>query len=134
MQNYATLLVDKTSQQLQDLIAELRAKNFALEAELCQAKQLAEQANVIKTEFMRNMEHDIRTPFNGVLALTNCLRDIEEDVTKKEYLSNIAESAQELLDYCNSILDFSKIEAGMLAVVNKNNLFCCSCNKLKLQK
>ena len=99
--------------------AELRAKIFAIEHELRQAKQLAEQANVIKNEFMRNMEHDIRTPFNGVLAMTTCLRDIEEDVTKKEYLNNIAESAQELLDYCNSILDFSKIEAGMLAVVNK---------------
>ena len=91
----------------------------AIEQELRQAKQLAEQANVIKTEFMRNMEHDIRTPFNGVLAMTTCLRDLEEDVAKKEYLNNIAESAQELLDYCNSILDFSKIEAGMLAVVNK---------------
>ena len=90
-----------------------------IENELHQAKALAEQANVIKTEFMRNMEHDIRTPFNGVLAMTNCLCDLEEDLTKKEYLSNIAESAQELLDYCNSILDFSKIEAGMLAVVNK---------------
>ena len=99
--------------------AELRAKIFELEQELRQAKQLAEQANVIKTEFMRNMEHDIRTPFNGVLAMTTCLRDLETDVTKKEYLGNIAESAQELLDYCNSILDFSKIEAGMLAVVNK---------------
>ena len=88
--------------------AELRAKIFAIEHELRQAKQLAEQANVIKTEFMRNMEHDIRTPFNGVLAMTTCLRDLETDVTKKEYLGNITESAQELLDYCNSILDFSK--------------------------
>ena len=123
MENYARLLGDKTSQQLQDLIAELRAKNFALTTELRQAKELAEQANVIKTEFMRNMEHDIRTPFNGVLALTNCLRDIEEDVAKKEHLNNIAESAQELLDYCNSILDFSKIDLGMLAVVQKKFAF-----------
>jgi signal transduction histidine kinase len=123
MENYARLLGDKTSQQLQDLIAELRAKNFALTTELRQAKELAEQANLIKTEFMRNMEHDIRTPFNGVLALTNCLRDIEEDVAKKEHLNNIAESAQELLDYCNSILDFSKIDLGMLAVVQKKFAF-----------
>jgi two-component system aerobic respiration control sensor histidine kinase ArcB len=97
----------------------LRAKIFAIEHELRQAKALAEQANVIKTEFMRNMEHDIRTPFNGVLAMASCLRDLETDVTKKECLSNIADSAQELLDYCNSLLDFSKIAAGMLAVLNK---------------
>ena len=52
----------------------------AIENELRQAKQLAEQANVIKTEFMRNMEHDIRTPFNGVLAMANCLHDLEPDL------------------------------------------------------
>ncbi len=95
----------------------------AIEQELRQAKQLADQANIIKTEFMRNMEHDIRTPFNGVLGLTNCLKDLEQDSAKQEYLTNIAECAQELLDYCNSILDFSKIEAGMLAVVNKKFKF-----------
>ena len=64
----------------------LRAKIFAIEHELRQAKALAEQANVIKTEFMRNMEHDIRTPFNGVLAMASCLRDLETDVTKTAQL------------------------------------------------
>jgi signal transduction histidine kinase len=100
-------------------ITKLRAKISAIENELRQAKELVKQSKVIKTEFMRNMEHDIRTPFNGVLAMASCLRDLETDVAKKEYLSHIADSAQELLDYCNSILDFSKIAAGMLAVVNK---------------
>ncbi|WP_267256344.1 PAS domain-containing protein [Coxiella endosymbiont of Ornithodoros maritimus] len=38
----------------------------SIEAELRQVKEIAEQAKLVKTEFMRNMEHDIRTPFNGV--------------------------------------------------------------------
>ncbi|MBW5803122.1 hypothetical protein FIV31_07890 [Coxiella endosymbiont of Ornithodoros amblus] len=38
----------------------------SIEAELRKAKEIAEQADLFKTEFMRNMEHDIRTPLNGV--------------------------------------------------------------------
>jgi two-component system, OmpR family, aerobic respiration control sensor histidine kinase ArcB len=90
-----------------------------IEDELRQAKEKAEQANIIKTEFMRNMEHDIRTPFSGVLGLSSCLLEIEQDVTKKKYLNDIAQCAKELLDYCNNVLDFSKIESGMLTIIDK---------------
>ena len=90
-----------------------------VETELRQAKEKAEQANLIKTEFMRNMEHDIRTPFSGVLGFANILYDMEEDTTKKGYLGDIAQCAKELLDYCNSILDFSKIESRHLPILEK---------------
>lgn len=90
-----------------------------LEHKLKEEKNKAEQANQVKTEFMRNMEHDIRTPFNGVWGMANYLAEIEEDPKKKEYLTDITQCAKELLDYCNSILDFSKIEAGALPVLEK---------------
>lgn len=90
-----------------------------IENELQREKVKAEQANHIKTEFIRNMEHDIRTPFNGVWGMANYLWEQETDENKKEYLGDITQCAKELLDYCNSILDFSKIESGMLAVMDK---------------
>lgn len=90
-----------------------------IEAELRQAKEKSEQANLIKTEFMRNMEHDIRTPFCGVWGIANYLWERETDLQKKEYLNDITLCAKELLDYCNGILDFSKIELGMLAILDK---------------
>ena len=90
-----------------------------LENKLREEKNKAEQANHIKTEFIRNMEHDIRTPFNGVWGMANYLMEIEENPKKKEYLTDIIQCAKELLDYCNSILDFSKIESGALPVVDK---------------
>ena len=90
-----------------------------IEAELRREHARAEQANLIKTEFMRNMEHDIRTPFSGVLGMTRYLWETEENPTKKECLNDIVQCAQELLDYCNSILDFSKIESGMHFVAEK---------------
>lgn len=90
-----------------------------IEDELRKEHARAEQANHIKIEFMRNMEHDIRTPFSGVLGMANYLWETEEDPVKKECLNDIVQCAKELLDYCNSVLDFSKIESGFHAVADK---------------
>jgi len=90
-----------------------------LEHKLREEKDKAENANHIKTEFMRNMEHDIRTPFNGVWGMASYLMEIETDPNKKECLTDITECAKELLDYCNTILDFSKIESGAMPVIEK---------------
>lgn len=90
-----------------------------LEQVLIEEKNKAEEANRIKTEFIHNMEHDIRTPFNGAWGIANYLWKNETDERKKEYLGDITQCAKELLDNCNSILDFSKIEAGMLAIIEK---------------
>lgn len=90
-----------------------------IEAELREAKEKLERANVLKTEFIRNMEHDIRTPFNGVWGLSNILWQQENEPEKKELLGDITNCAKELLDYCNGILDFSKIEQGNLPLLEK---------------
>lgn len=90
-----------------------------IEGELRKAKEKAEAANIAKTGFIRNVEHDIRTPFNGVLGMAHYLWRHETDSVKKEYLGDIVQCAQELLDYCNAILDFSNIEAGNCPITNK---------------
>jgi two-component system aerobic respiration control sensor histidine kinase ArcB len=89
------------------------------QASLKEAKEQAETADRLKSEFIRNMEHDIRTPFGGIWGLANILYEQEQDQIKKGLLGDIASSAKELLDYCNSILDFSKVEAGNLPVLEK---------------
>ena len=81
-----------------------------IEEELRIAKDKSEKANHFKTEFMRNMEHDIRTPFNGIWVLAGILEAQEEDPHKKEYLSDISKAAKELLDYCNDILHMIKVD------------------------
>jgi PAS domain S-box-containing protein len=90
-----------------------------IEAELRAAKEKAEEANKAKTGFIRNVEHDIRTPFNGVLGMAHYLWQHETDPVKKEYLGDITQCAQELLDYCNGILDFSNIESGLCPIEEK---------------
>lgn len=90
-----------------------------IETDLRIAKEKAEKADRMKLEFIYNMEHDIRTPFNGVWMLAQLLSEAEEDEEKKESLTMIAESGKELLDYCNGILDFSKLESGILPIIEK---------------
>lgn len=82
-------------------------------------KAKEEYFNQLKTQFVRNMEHDVRTPFNGIWGLSSYLWERETDAEKKELLSDITHSAKELLDYCNDILDFSRIELGNLPVLEK---------------
>lgn len=68
----------------------------------------AELTNTTKTEFIRNMEHDLRTPFAGIWGLTEILYEQETDSTKKEFLNDVRNCAKELLDYCSAIIAFAK--------------------------
>jgi len=89
------------------------------EINLRNAKEKAEQANLLKTEFIRNMEHDIRTPLSGIQGLAAILCEQETNAEKKEWLGDIVCSARDLLSYCNGIIDFSRIEHGTLSVLNR---------------
>lgn len=89
------------------------------EAALVKAKEEAEAANASRTEFIRNMEHDIRTPFSGIYGMIKLLFTKEKDADKKEQLGMIMNSAKELLDFCNDILDISRTEFGVLPIIAK---------------
>jgi len=83
-------------------------------SELAHAKDLAEEANRAKSEFISNMSHEIRTPMNSVLGMARLARRSESNPQQRDYLINISRSGEHLLSIINSILDFSKIEAGKL--------------------
>lgn len=90
-----------------------------IESDLRAAKEEAEALSRAKTDFLRNMEHDIRTPFSGIYSISDFLTRQEQDEQKKELLETISLAAKELLDYCNGIVDFSRLESGKWPVVSK---------------
>ncbi|HXY21633.1 MAG TPA: CHASE domain-containing protein [Burkholderiaceae bacterium] len=85
-----------------------------LQQRLVKAKEAAEQADRLKTDFLSTMSHEMRTPLNGVIGMTDLLLDTSLDTEQVEFVRIIKTSADTLVSTINDILDFSKIEAGRL--------------------
>jgi len=97
-------------------VLERRKQRDVLEAnrKLAIAQKTAEQASRSKSEFLATMSHEMRTPLNGVIGLSELLLGTELRPKQNEYAHLIRESGKSLLFLINDILDFSKIEAGKL--------------------
>ena len=97
------------------LFTDINTRN-RLEAELREAKKIADDNVVLKEQFMANMSHEIRTPMNSILGFSDLLGKTKLDKVQTEYLSAVKTSCANLLNLINDILDFSKIEAGKLNI------------------
>jgi signal transduction histidine kinase/CheY-like chemotaxis protein len=86
----------------------------ALNKDLLKARDAAESANRIKSEFLASMSHEIRTPMNGIVGMVHVLMATPMQADQREKLSTLANAASTLLNILNDILDISKIEAGRL--------------------
>ena len=83
---------------------------------LMEAKKEAELASKAKGSFLANMSHDLRTPMNGILGMTDILLESELDSFQRDCAETVSSSGKALLNLLNDILDFSKIESGKLEI------------------
>lgn len=88
---------------------------FHINRQLRETAKLAEEASNAKTQFLSTMSHDIRTPMNGIIGMTNIAK---KHLTEPDYLkgclNKISLTSDHLLTLINDILDISKVESGSM--------------------
>ena len=101
------------------IISDITERKNSL-AELESALEKAKESDQLKTAFLSNISHEIRTPINGIMGFTTLLE--RKNLTKKKsksYLKIINSCSNQLLTIVRDILDFSKIETGQLEIYSK---------------
>lgn len=99
-----------------------------LENQLSQSILKAEESDKLKSSFLANLSHEVRTPLNGILGFTNLmLADDISDKERKEYGAFVESSGNQLLVMMDNILKISMIEVEKMSVkystFNMNELF-----------
>lgn len=98
-----------------------------LATELIEAKEKAEESDRLKSAFLANLSHEMRTPMNGILGFSELLRRKNISEEKKDiYLELIEKEGHRLLSFISNIVDISKIESNTINIdyshINVNTL------------
>ena len=90
---------------------------LSINRQLHHTAELAEKANTAKTQFLSSMSHDIRTPMNAVIGMTEIAKQhLNEPAYVKDCLDKVSLAGNHLLTLINDILDISKIESGRMTL------------------
>ena len=117
-------------------IQSVRTKNKQLyiSEQLSKALMEARTANDAKVNFFSKMSHDIRTPLNVVLGMTQIAKKYKYDAAKLDNaLDNITTEGNYLLTMINSILDVNQLEDGHIELIHKPfDPDVCMCDNMKI--
>jgi two-component system, sensor histidine kinase len=94
----------------------LRLENTAIAEDRAQALQLAEQSSRAKTRFLATVSHEMRTPLNGIIGISELLRDESAEPGVRERAAVVLASAEQLNRVIGDLLDLSRLEFGRLAL------------------
>ena len=101
-----------------------RKKEVEYQLKLKQSMEEAVRANIAKTDFLRRMSHDIRTPINGIRGMVEIGRYYKDDLEKQsDCREKVWEASGFLLDLVNDVLDMNKLESGQIQL-SEDSLIC----------
>lgn len=123
-----TVIEDETGNKIIEGIIEDVSTMVKARNEIIKAKDSAVKANQLKSKFLANLSHEIRTPINAIIGFANMISDSQSiDKENQEFLEIIKGSSILLLNLIDSIIDFSKLETNQLVFTkskfNFENLF-----------
>ena len=107
--------IQTATEDLTNAISDLEYKN----RELAIARDIAQNADKVKSQFLANMSHEIRTPINGIQGFASLLSKTKLSSDQQRYTDIIKQSTTDLTAIINEILDFSKIESGNIEIVEE---------------
>ncbi|MGQ1947749.1 ATP-binding protein [Geofilum sp. OHC36d9] len=85
--------------------------------ELEDYKMKSEESDRLKSSFLSNLSHEVRTPLNSILGFSELLAEPDTDRRdREEYLRMVRQSGKNLLTQISNMIDFSKIEAGLINI------------------
>jgi signal transduction histidine kinase len=99
-----------------------RKSNFKLlqaNAALKEAKEKAEEASLMKSQFVSTITHELRTPLYGVVGITDIITDEHKELADSPHLSSLKFSARYLLSLVNDILQLNKMDDKHTVLVNE---------------
>ncbi len=94
-------------------VTDERRRELDMQKQLEKTAEDARRANAAKTDFLRRMSHDIRTPINGIQGMVEISRHyVGNEVKQEECRQKIMDASGFLLDLVNNVLDMNKLESG----------------------
>lgn len=85
-------------------------------ANLKEAKEKAEEASILKSQFVATISHELRTPLYGVVGITNIILDEHKELENSPHLNSLKFSAKYLLSLVNDLLQINKIEENKITI------------------
>lgn len=132
--NEKTIELKRTNEELEESQEEIMAQKEELEyhriyledqvnartADLEKAKVRAEESDRLKTAFLANLSHEVRTPMNAIIGFSSLLVEDEFDpITQKDFLKRILDNGESLLALIDDIVDISGIESGQVKMYHQ---------------
>ncbi|MDG1401519.1 MAG: ATP-binding protein [Candidatus Binatia bacterium] len=78
------------------------------------AREAAEEADRLKSEFLATISHEIRTPLNGIFGMTEMALEATDDGERRDFLNRSQSCAETLIALVGDVLDFSRFESGQI--------------------